>query len=193
MNEPLIRPTRTSEIGPLKGMSETANAADAAKPANASGISSPSAETNRIFTNVSAWKSSGNNGRKARSTNRQTKISASEALPSLRVKPPGNLPLAAYLSLYSTCSGIKSVPGFASCAEQTVANNIVFPIRTITEPSACFANLPVSMVICLPSPKSIVLIIGFTINFKSLSFFIFFRLKSRKDKTKFAVSDRLCV
>ena len=36
-NWPSIRATRTSEIGPPKGMSETANAAEAANPANASG------------------------------------------------------------------------------------------------------------------------------------------------------------
>ncbi len=43
-NSPLIRATRTSEIGPLNGISDTARAADAARPANASGISVPSAE-----------------------------------------------------------------------------------------------------------------------------------------------------
>ena len=55
LNCPSIRATRTSEIGPLKGISETANAAEAAKPANASGISLPSDENKIIFTNVSAW------------------------------------------------------------------------------------------------------------------------------------------
>ncbi len=34
---PLIRATRTSDTGPLKGISDTANAAEAAKQANASG------------------------------------------------------------------------------------------------------------------------------------------------------------
>ncbi|OQA49550.1 MAG: hypothetical protein BWY47_00717 [Bacteroidetes bacterium ADurb.Bin302] len=53
-NFPSIRATRTSEIGPLNGISLTAIAADAAKPANASGISSPSAEYIVTFTNVSA-------------------------------------------------------------------------------------------------------------------------------------------
>ena len=52
---PSVRATRTSEIGPLKGISETAKAAEAAKPANASGKSSPSAENNIIFTYTSAW------------------------------------------------------------------------------------------------------------------------------------------
>ncbi len=36
----LILATRTSEIGPLKGISETANAAEAAKAASASGCAS---------------------------------------------------------------------------------------------------------------------------------------------------------
>ena len=48
-NWPSIRATRTSEIGPPKGMSETANAAEAANPANASGISIPSAEKRTMF------------------------------------------------------------------------------------------------------------------------------------------------
>ena len=43
-NCPSIRATRTSEIGPPNGMSETASAAEAAKPASASGMSTPSAE-----------------------------------------------------------------------------------------------------------------------------------------------------
>ena len=55
INFPSTRATRTSEIGPLKGISETARAAEAAKPANASGISSPSAENNITFTYTSAW------------------------------------------------------------------------------------------------------------------------------------------
>ncbi len=45
---------RTSEIGPLKGTSETAIAAEAAKPANASGMSSVFAEINEIIIAVSA-------------------------------------------------------------------------------------------------------------------------------------------
>ena len=51
---PLIRATRTSEIGPLKGTSETARAAEAARPARASGMSSPSAEYKVTLTKVSA-------------------------------------------------------------------------------------------------------------------------------------------
>ena len=53
-NSPLIRATRTSEIGPLKGISETARAAEAASPANASGMSTPSAEKRMMFTYTSA-------------------------------------------------------------------------------------------------------------------------------------------
>ena len=49
-----MRATRTSEIGPLKGTSETASAAEAANPANASGISMPSAEKSVTVTKVSA-------------------------------------------------------------------------------------------------------------------------------------------
>jgi len=38
-------------------------------------------------------------------------------------------------------------------------------MRTTTDPSACLANFPVSMVIDLPSASSIVLIVAFTIIF----------------------------
>ena len=54
MYSPLMRDTRTSEIGPPKGISETARAADAARPAKASGISTPSAEKRMILTYTSA-------------------------------------------------------------------------------------------------------------------------------------------
>ena len=53
-NLPSIRPTLTSDIGPLKGISDTARAAEAASPANASGISIPSEENMVIVTNTSA-------------------------------------------------------------------------------------------------------------------------------------------
>ena len=52
---PSMRATRTSEIGPLNGMSETAIAADAARPASESGMTFSSAENNVMLTNVSAW------------------------------------------------------------------------------------------------------------------------------------------
>ena len=38
---------------------------------------------------------------------------------------------------------------------KTVPKITVFPILTTTEPSACFAKRPVSIVMLLPSPKSI--------------------------------------
>ena len=45
-NSPFILATRTSEIGPLNGISDTIKAADAAKAANASGLTSFSTEIN---------------------------------------------------------------------------------------------------------------------------------------------------
>ena len=54
-NSPSMRATRTSEIGPWNGTSDTERAADAASPASASGISMPSAEKSVTLTNVSAW------------------------------------------------------------------------------------------------------------------------------------------
>ena len=49
INSPLMRPTLTSEIGPPKGMSETANAAEAARAASVSGITVLSEEIRLII------------------------------------------------------------------------------------------------------------------------------------------------
>ena len=54
VDAPSMRATRTSEIGPPKGMSETASADDAASPASASGISTPSDESRMTLTYTSA-------------------------------------------------------------------------------------------------------------------------------------------
>ncbi len=158
---PLMRATRTSEMGHSNGISEQASAQDAAKPARASGWSTPSALKRITFTNTSAWKSLGKSGRRARSTRRQTRISSSFGLPSRLVKPPGKRPAAAYCSRYSTCSGMKSVPGTASLAAQTVARSTVLPIRSVQEPSACLASFPVSMVMVRPSGSETVFVITF--------------------------------
>ena len=69
-NSPLIRLTRTSETGPPNGRSEVARAAEAARPARASGWMSFSAEIRLMLTNTSRWKSSGHSGRMGRSTKR---------------------------------------------------------------------------------------------------------------------------
>ena len=159
-NFPLIRATRTSEIGPLNGMSETVSAAEAARAANASGAVSSPPEMRLINTWVSAWKSSGNKGRNALSTNREMRISCSEGRASRLKKPPGNFPVAAYFSLYSTESGMKSTSSLASCAATTVASIMVLPMRTTTEPSACLASFPVSMVTVLPSSSKKEEVIG---------------------------------
>ena len=42
-----------------------------------------------------------------------------------------HLPKAENFSLYSTCNGMKSVPGTASLAAQTVANSMVLPLSLI--------------------------------------------------------------
>ena len=85
----------------------------------------------------------------------------------------GKRPNAENFSLYSTCNGMKSVPGTASLAAQTVAKSMVLPIRSITEPSACFASFPVSSVMVLPSGSSIVLTIGLII--KNVLYLFFFQ------------------
>ena len=51
-SSPLMRATRTSEIGPANGTSDTASAAEAASPASASGIMSLSAEMRLTCTNT---------------------------------------------------------------------------------------------------------------------------------------------
>ena len=71
------------------------------------------------------------------------------------MKPPGKRPDEANFSLYSTDKGIKSTSSFATFAVTTVASNIVFPNLRTTDPLACFASLPVSRTMDLPSPKSI--------------------------------------
>ena len=59
---------------------------------------------------------------------------------------------------------MKSTSSFASFAHVTVARSIVPPIFTTTEPSACFASLPVSISIILPSDNSIVFFTIFIIS-----------------------------
>jgi hypothetical protein len=56
---------------------------------------------------------------------------------------------------------MKSVPGTASFAAQTVASNTVLPMRSMTLPSACFATFPVSMLMVLPSGNDTVFVITF--------------------------------
>jgi hypothetical protein len=55
MISPLTRATHTSEIGPLKGMSEMAKAVEAAKPAKESAATFPSYESKVMINWVSEW------------------------------------------------------------------------------------------------------------------------------------------
>ena len=59
---------------------------------------------------------------------------------------------------------MKSTPSPASLADTTVARSIVLFMRSSTAPSACLASLPVSKVITRPSPRSMVFLVGVTIN-----------------------------
>ena len=56
---------------------------------------------------------------------------------------------------------MKSTPSFASGLETTVANNMVSPILTVTEPSDCLANFPVSIEISFPPGRLIFSLIIF--------------------------------
>lgn len=60
---------------------------------------------------------------------------------------------------------MKSVPGAASLAPQTVARSMVLFMRSITAPSACFASLPVSMLMVRPSGRETVFVITFILYF----------------------------
>ena len=56
---------------------------------------------------------------------------------------------------------MKSVPGTASFAAQTVASSTVLPIRSMHDPSHCFATFPVSMLMVRPSGSDTVFVITF--------------------------------
>src|SRR6266581_4264818 len=85
-----------------------------------------------------------------RSIMRAVRIARSVGRPSRLKKPPGIFPAAYMRSSTSTVSGKKSAPSRGSIRPCAVANTIVSPERTTTEPSACFASLPVSNVISRP-------------------------------------------
>ncbi len=94
LQAPSILATLTSEVASWKGMSETIIAADAAKQAKESVATFSSAEIREMVTIVLAWKSEGNKGLKALSTNLETNTSPSEGRFSLFKNPPGKRPIA---------------------------------------------------------------------------------------------------
>ena len=150
MNSPSIRPTRTSEIGPLNGMSLIISAADAPITASMSGSFSMSYEYTVAITCVSLRHSFGKRGRRGRSINREERISFVEGRASRRKKPPGILPDDACFSRYSHVSGRKSMSGFGSAEAFAATSTIVSPKRTITEPAESLAKRPVSIDSSLP-------------------------------------------
>src|SRR2546429_1755252 len=81
---------------------------------------------------------------------RAVRIARSVGRPSRLKKPPGIFPAAYMRSSTSTVSGKKSAPSRGSIRPCAVASTIVSPERTTTEPSACFASLPLSNVISRP-------------------------------------------
>src|SRR3989338_11446012 len=102
------------------------------------------------MTCVSFRKAFGNIGRMGLSISRAERISRSDGRPSRLKKPPGIFPAAAVFSRYSTWSGKKSTPSLGSRAHTTAARTIVSAYCTITAPSACLANRPVSNVKVFP-------------------------------------------
>jgi hypothetical protein len=110
MSSPSIFPTRTAPIGPRKGRSETASAAEAPIKAGMSGWVMPSAASTVARIWVSSRKPSAKSGRMERSMKRETMISRSASRPSRLKKPPGILPAAEVFSTKSTVRGKKSIP-----------------------------------------------------------------------------------
>ena len=105
-----------------------------------------SADRTVQMTCTSFVKPFGQSGRMGRSIMRAVRIAFSVGRPSRLKKPPGILPAAYIRSSTSTVSGKKSAPSRASVRPCAVARIIVSPERTRTAPSACLANLPVSIV-----------------------------------------------
>ena len=155
MNCPSTRPTRHAPTAPRNGMSDTIRAAAAPKMLRTSASFSPS-QLRRVETTCTSFmKPSGKRGRIGRSVMRAVRISFSVGRPSRLKKPPGIFPAAAKRSRYSTERGKKSMPS-RGAAEQTQTRTTVSPWRTVTEPLASRAILPVSICISRPLPKSIV-------------------------------------
>ena len=136
-------------MGPSKGMPERLNAADAPLMAMTSCGFTRSAASTVPTTWTSLRKPSGKHGRNGRSMSRQVRIAWSEALPSRRKNEPGMRPAAYMRSSMSTVSGKKSAPSRADFAAVAVTSTTVSPMRTVTAPSACPANLPVEKVMVL--------------------------------------------
>ena len=84
-----------------------------------------------------------------RSVWRAARIAFSDGRASRLMKPPGILPAAYIRSSKSTVSGKKSRPGRGS-ERLAVPSTMVSPYRTVTEPPASRASLPVSMVSVRP-------------------------------------------
>src|SRR3954471_21913161 len=76
-------------------------------------------------------------------------MACSDGRDSRLMKPPGILPAAYIRSSMSTVSGKKSRPGRGS-ERFAVPSTMVSPKRTVTEPPASVASLPVSMVSVRP-------------------------------------------
>src|ERR1700734_2413369 len=72
------------------------------------------------------------------------------------MNPPGIRPPAYVNSRYSTVSGKKSIPSFASGEEVAVARTTLSPLEVSAAPGACLAIRPVSNLICLPPASSTV-------------------------------------
>ncbi|GBC94300.1 hypothetical protein HRbin16_00081 [bacterium HR16] len=91
-NSPFTLPMRTAPTGPLNGMFETVNAADAPMMESTSGRCSLSTDRGIAITCTSLRIPLGNSGRKGRSIRRAVSTALSLGRPPRLMNPPGILP-----------------------------------------------------------------------------------------------------
>ena len=131
-------------MGPLNGMSEIDSAADAPTIEIMSRGFSRSADRGVVMICTSLRKSFGKSGLSGRSVSRIVRTESVVGRPSRRGNPPGMRPRAYRRSSKSIVSGKKSIPGLGVLIV-AVTSTMESPYRTTTEPLACCASRPVSM------------------------------------------------
>src|SRR5918993_657688 len=142
-----VLPTRTAPIGPSKGMSDIASAAEAPTMLTVSYGVSWSAPKTVPMTWISLRYPFGKRGLKGRSVRRAVRMALSLGLPSRLMKPPGILPAEDIRSSMSTLKGKKSTPGLGAAERVAVASTTVSPSWVSTAPPAWRASIPVSSTI----------------------------------------------
>ena len=137
-------PIRVAPIGPSKGMSEIVRAAEAPLITMIS-IGFSWSDDKAVATICTSFLNPfGNNGLNGLSVSRFVSIASVLGRPSLLKKLPGILPLAYIRSSKSIVRGKKSIPS-RGVSIVAVTSVIQSPLFITTDPFACRASLPVSM------------------------------------------------